>query len=94
MSETMQNTAPPTEVEAISGRAQSLRVDLAHVEAEARQLADLLKARRPPGAEAALNAEAIAQAMLAVRHVEDARMRLGKVLQYAVQGGTPYGTDR
>jgi len=30
--------------------------------------------------------EMIAQSMLAVRHLEDARMRLGKVLQYARDG--------
>lgn len=30
--------------------------------------------------------EAIAQSMLAVRHIEDARMRLGKVLQYIRDG--------
>jgi hypothetical protein len=31
--------------------------------------------------------EAVAQAELAVRAIEEARMRLGKVLQYGVQGG-------
>lgn len=31
--------------------------------------------------------EAAAQAMLAVRHLEDARMRLGKVIQYGSGGG-------
>jgi hypothetical protein len=30
--------------------------------------------------------ECIAQSMLAVRHIEDARMRLGKVLQHARDG--------
>lgn len=30
--------------------------------------------------------EMIAQSMLAVRHLEDARMRIGKVLQYARDG--------
>jgi len=34
-----------------------------------------------------VSGEAAAQAMLAVRHLEDARMRLGKVIQHAVQGG-------
>lgn len=32
-------------------------------------------------------AEAGAQAMLAVRHIEDARMRLGKVIQHTDGGG-------
>ena len=31
--------------------------------------------------------EAAAQAMLAVRHLEDARMRLGKVIQHTAGGG-------
>lgn len=34
--------------------------------------------------------EMIAQSMLAVRHIEDARMRLGKVLQYAGDGVSIY----
>jgi len=34
-----------------------------------------------------VTAEAAAQAMLAVRHLEDARMRLGKVIQHTVGGG-------
>jgi hypothetical protein len=34
-----------------------------------------------------VDGEAAAQAMLAVRHLEDARMRLGKVIQHAVGGG-------
>lgn len=39
--------------------------------------------------------EAAAQAMLAVRHLEDARMRLGKVIQYAVGGGVScWDSDR
>ena len=35
-------------------------------------------------------AEAKAQAMLAVRHLEDARMRLGKVIQYSDGGVSIY----
>ena len=34
-----------------------------------------------------VSGEAAAQAMLAVRHLEDARMRIGKVIQYGVSGG-------
>ena len=34
--------------------------------------------------------EMIAQSKLAVRHIEDARMRLGKVLQYAGDGVSIY----
>lgn len=92
-----ESTHVPTEDEKIAGYAKSMRVDLDHTELEVRQLADMLKAKAagnpgaPPRPDRALISEAIAQAMLALRHVEDARMRLGKVLQYAVQGGVPYG---
>lgn len=42
----------------------------------------------PPG-------ETKAQAMLAVRHLEDARMRLGKVIQYGIGGGVScWDSDR
>lgn len=34
--------------------------------------------------------ECIAQAMLALRHIEDARMRVGKVIQYATGGVSSY----
>ena len=34
--------------------------------------------------------ECIAQAMLALRHIEDARMRVGKVIQYADGGLSVY----
>jgi hypothetical protein len=34
--------------------------------------------------------EMLAQAKLAVRHIEDARMRLGKVLQYSGDGVSIY----
>lgn len=34
-----------------------------------------------------VSGEAAAQAMLAVRHLEDARMRLGKVIQHTAGGG-------
>ena len=34
--------------------------------------------------------ECIAQAMLAMRHIEDARMRVGKVIQYADGGESVY----
>ena len=37
------------------------------------------------------DAEGIAHVTLALRHVEDARMRLGEVTRHAVQGGVAYG---
>lgn len=36
------------------------------------------------------HAEMIAQSKLALRHIEDARMRLGKVLQYGRDGVSIY----
>lgn len=38
--------------------------------------------------------EAGAQAMLAVRHLEDARMRLGKVMQYLRDGVSSYDKEQ
>ena len=35
--------------------------------------------------------EVNAQLMLAVRHLEDARMRLGKAIQHGCQGGVAWG---
>lgn len=86
-----ENTHIPTEFERTSGFANSLRADLAHTEKEIRNLVDRLKS--PPVFQSqnpVLAGEAIAQAMLALRHVEDARMRIGKVLQYGVQGGVAW----
>jgi hypothetical protein len=51
------------------------------------QAFDLEQGTRALVTEKKVSGEAAAQAMLAVRHLEDARMRLGKVIQYAVQGG-------
>lgn len=39
-----------------------------------------------PDAYPGQHGEMVAQSMLAVRHLEDARMRIGKVLQYARDG--------
>lgn len=42
-----------------------------------------------------LSGEPAAQAMLAVRHFEDARMRLGKVIQHTAGGGVScWDSDR
>jgi len=63
---------PVTQLEA---HMNSLRAQLLAIEKEARLTAEFV------------DGEAHAQAWLAVRHIEDARMRLGKVIQYAVGGG-------
>lgn len=59
----------------------SLRADLLAIEKRCRELKFLVR-NRDMGADP----EVYANAMLAVRHIEDARMRLGKVLQYARDG--------
>jgi hypothetical protein len=67
------------------------RTTLKQTEAELRELVEALKAHSRADPTDKNRNEAIAQAMLALRHIEDASMRLGKVLQYAVQGGVPWG---
>lgn len=67
-----------------------LRDTLAIAERQVRELRNrasrrVLDAFRPPAM--GLANEAVAQAELAIRGVEDARMRVGKVIQYALQGG-------
>jgi hypothetical protein len=75
---------PPTQPKTtLEEQLEGMRADLKYYEEGARALRDRLPADLDP----ALRGEAIAQSMLAARHLEDARMRLGKVLQYGVQGG-------
>ena len=68
-----------------------LRAELLVIERRSRALESLIALRRPsdhgPSPDVG---EVFAQAKLAVRHVEDARMRLGKVLQYARDGVSVY----
>lgn len=67
------------EVHSLKDACDGTRDDLKDIEDRCRALAADCFAKK--------NTEAGAQAMLAVRHIEDARMRVGKVIQYAVQGG-------
>lgn len=69
----------------ITEQAKALRDDLKEIEARVRNLENhsVFKCEQ---AFAGQHAEMKAQAKLAVRHVEDARMRLGKVCQYADDG--------
>ena len=60
--------------------AEELRQDLKIVETKMRVFAWAVKSAWEPLYD---KGECIAQAMLALRHVEDARMRCGKVIQYA-----------
>lgn len=49
-----------------------------------------LRGTGPLRARPELNGEVAAQLMLAVRHIEDARMRMGKAIQYAGDGVSCY----
>ena len=75
-------TEPKSILPFIKGICDSHRKELKSIEDDVRKfVAD------PNGLP---TAEAKAQAMLAVRHLEDARMRLGKVIQYSDDGVSVY----
>jgi hypothetical protein len=64
---------------------ETLRAELLSIEKAARAIKDHPAIKQPdtfPGQ----HGEMIGQSMLAVRHIEDARMRIGKVLQYGRDG--------
>jgi hypothetical protein len=69
----------------VISRANEYREYLLSQETELRSYVEIIKSE--PEKEGFNKGECIAQAMLALRHVEDARMRIGKVIQYA-DGGT------
>lgn len=69
----------------ITEQSKALRDDLREIEARVRNLKSHSVFKHEQ-AFADQHAEMKAQLMLAVRHVEDARMRLGKVCQYADDG--------
>ena len=75
--------------ETLKEQCDRLRATLGKVEAEARGIKEH-PAFKEADAYAGQHGEMIAQSMLAVRHIEDARMRLGKVLQYAGDGVSIY----
>jgi len=92
--ETQQTTnAPdPGEVdEQLRIVCRAYRYELLEIEKALRAMKDHPAIKHPdtyPGQ----RGEMIAQSMLAVRHIEDARMRLGKVLQYGRDGISIYDT--
>ena len=61
--------------------AEDLRTRLKDIELMVRQFADVVKG--PNCIPLFDKGEVIANAMLTLRHVEDARMRLGKCIQYS-----------
>lgn len=75
---------PPTEP-TLEGACNRWRAELLNTEHYVRALVTEKK----------VTGEAAAQAMLAVRHLEDARMRLGKVIQHTAGGGVScWDSDR
>jgi hypothetical protein len=66
-----------------------LRSELRSLELLARRLKDHATFKGEQ-AFAGQHSEMIGQSMLAVRHIEDARMRIGKVLQYSGDGVSIY----
>jgi hypothetical protein len=66
-----------------------LRESIRRTEVEVRQLKEQA-AMKFPDAYPGQHGEMIGQSMLAVRALEEARMRLGKVLQYAGDGVSIY----
>jgi len=78
------SVAPPT-APTLEGACNRWRAELLNTEHYVRALVSEKK----------VNGEAAAQAMLAVRHLEDARMRLGKVIQHTAGGGVScWDSDR
>lgn len=78
----------PHTKESVIAKAGELRESLKEEEAKVRAYVNEIK--HSAEAEGFNQGECIAQAMLALRHVEDARMRIGKVIQYADGGESVY----
>lgn len=76
-----------------SERADTLRLEIKNLAKSVKEISDELKKvpRNPDPSRAEFDGEMIAQAILSYRHLEDASMRLGKVMQYANDGESIYG---
>ena len=68
--------------------AMTFREELKELEERARNFTKAIKAQ--PSEDFGNKSEVIAQATLAMRHIEDARMRYGKVIQYVWDGVSKY----
>lgn len=73
--------------ETLKDKCNRLRKTLKEIEVEVRGIREHSSVAGGPPAQ---SGEVIAQSMLAVRHLEDARMRLGKVIQYSGDGVSKY----
>jgi len=74
----------------IRGQCDALRVDLNESVRKLRYLRSFIDDGRYFDAYPGQMDEVLSQTMLALRHCEDARMRVGKVLQYADNGTSIY----
>lgn len=70
----------------VEAYSNELREDLKNIEKKAREFSNLLKTNNFSWDKW----EVIAQSILALRHIEDARMRYGKVIQYYQDGVSIY----
>lgn len=68
--------------------AEAMRHHLKNIEEMARQYAEVVKSQNCVPMHD--KGEVIAQCMLALRHIEDARMRYGKCIQYATTGESSF----
>lgn len=75
--------------EELKSMCDRLRATLKEIEQQTRAIKDHSTFKKEQSYQGQ-HGEMIAQSMLAVRHIEDARMRLGKVLQYAGDGVSIY----
>lgn len=76
--------------ESIRDLCDRLRAKLKELEVSARGIKEHSDFKSTEQAYPGQHGEMIAQSMLAVRAIEEARMRLGKVLQYAGDGVSIY----
>jgi hypothetical protein len=89
LSTSTQSKPEQTPGPSLKSECDDLRAQLRAIEIRCRSIKDhpVFKGEQ---AYAGQHGEMIAQSMLAVRHIEDARMRIGKVLQYSGDGVSIY----
>lgn len=76
--------------ETLAETCNRLRLELKEIERQVRAIKEHPEIASAPEHYPGQRGEMIAQSMLAVREVEGARMRLGKVLQYSGDGVSIY----
>ncbi len=79
-----EETNQPEAESPIVTRASELRTFIEDLKNQVKESSDELKKKREVGLAGEDQGEQIANAMLAFRHLEDAKMRIGKVIQATV----------